>query len=508
MQHYFNTEIYTPQYEKKEIENLLVDDMTLIVGDFWGIQSFIFERLSTKNAAKVLRSKSAYVQIITEVVAHYICHTLQIEEKYILTTHAGKFEILVPHTNLEMGAVQKILDDYFIENFYGLSGIVLSTIPVTKERWHKDYRTFRDEVAKSIEEAKFHKFNLTTIEPILTYDEGITNQTLCKICNIRKREGENCKICDAFITLGKNLTKRKQQHIDSAEIGIVFEGWSQEITLNSRLKSYIPKQEKYDAPLDFETIAKQSCGGHSNVGLKALGIIKADVDNMGQFIKQSDITDSFENFDAFSKGLDAFFSLYVPQLLHNTYPHIYTVFAGGDDLFLIGAWDEVMVAAREIQKKFKQYIYHEKTKLSISFGIAIAKPSTPVSFLANHTEGLLEHSKEVEGKDALTLWHESVKWDTYLKVFHQLQETFQAYQTLETTTIYRFLHFCNMSKRVQAGDVKATMWKSKLNYLFSRNLDIQKDATLMEVLSVMIENHPSETKLFLNEFVYQRRASL
>lgn len=503
MSRYFDTGIYAPKYKPKEIDSLLEKNMTLVVGDFWGIQSFIFDRLTTKNAAKVLRSKSAFIQIFTQVLAEYICDRLKIDKRYILTINAGKFEILAPLENVDLSDIQKKVDKYFIKNFYGLSGAVVCSVDVSKDQWQNDYKNFRDRVANAVEMAKFQKFDLTHINPVLDYDNGISNQTLCKICNIRKIEEENCHICNIFVNLGKKLTQKEATEVGSDELGIVFDDFVTNIKIDSRIKSFIPKKEDGE-PLTFKDIAKNSCP-KSDTGIDALGIIKADVDNMGNYIKNSDITKNFTNFDEFSKGLDSFFSIYVPKLLQEKYRNIYTVFAGGDDLFLIGAWDEVMVFAREIRDKFKAYVKDDS--LSISFGISIAKPATPISYLANYTEELLEDSKEVDGKDALSIWGETVKWDDYLQVFSTLGKVFENYGQLETSTIYKFLQFCDMSKRAKAGNVQDTIWKSKLNYLFSRNLDIKKDAKLMEVLGKEIEEHPSQTKLFLSEFVYKRRAS-
>ena len=500
MKDYFDTNIHNPKLESVKIDNLIKDDMTLIVGDFWGIQSFIFDGLTTKYAAKVLRSKSAFIQLFTEVLAKYICDRLGIDKKYILTINAGKFEILAPFKDVNLTYIQKEIDKYFIENFYGLSGAIVCDISVSKKEWQDNYKDFREKVAKEIEIAKFKKFDLVSQNPVLEYDEGVDNQTLCKICNIRKIDKENCKICNIFVDLGKQLTKQEQITISSNELGIVFDDFNAKIKIDKKIKSYIPKKE-YGEPLTFEDIANSSCK-ELETGIKALGIIKADVDGMGDFIKNSDVTKNFSNFDEFSQGLDSFFSLYVPQLLREKYRDIYTVFAGGDDLFLMGAWDEVMEFARKIRKDFRKYV---KNELSISFGIAIAKPTTPVSFLANHTEELLETSKEVDGKDALTIWNESVKWDIYLDVFNELNEVFKNYKDLETTTLYRFVEFCNMSKRVKKSDIKATIWKSKLNYLFSRNLDVDKDKDLMEALDKMIDEQPEATKIFLYEFIYKRR---
>jgi len=503
MSRYFNTKVYNLDYQKIDIDNLLADKMTLIVGDFWGIQSFIFDGLSTKNAAKVLRSKSAFIQIFTEVVAKYICYRFNIDEKYIISSNAGKFEILAPMVSLDLKDIQGKIDNYFIDNFYALSGLVLSKIEITKIHWQNNYKEVRESIAKNVEKNKFNKFNLANISSVLEYDTSINNQTLCKICNVRKIENENCHQCNIFVNLGKMLTQKEIQEIGSDELGIIFDDFITTIKLDKRIKSYIPKQE-YGQPLTFENIAQNSCK-ESDTGIKALAILKADVDSMGNFIKNSDITNSFKNFDEFSKGLDGFFSIYVPQLLREKYRDIYTVFAGGDDLFLIGAWDEIMKFARDIQEQFKKYINHQKTKLSISFGISIAKPSTPLSYLANHTEELLETSKEIDDeKDALTIWSESVKWNSYMKVFSELEEVFNGYLKLETTTIYRLLEFCQMSKNINK-DIKNSMWKSKLNYLFSRNMDINKDKELMEILDKTISNFPSETKIFLSEFIYKRR---
>jgi len=505
MQNHFNNKIYNFQYKEKDIDSTLQDSNYLIVGDFWGIQSFIFDGLSTKNAAKVLRAKSAYVQILMEVVAKYICDQAGVRYEHILTTNAGKFEVLLPK-EFDVESLQKKLDSYFLKNFYGLSGIGLVGLEVSKNEWQKSYKVFREKVAKAVEAKKFQKFDLINTDCVLEYEQDLDNQNLCPICNIRKkRDGkEECKICKGFIDFGKRLADfTKEEFVSNIDLKIdIFEGFECDVVIDRKLVSYVPTNDK--DILTFEQIANNSC--EKEKGIKALGILKADVDGMGSFIKEkeSKVTDSFENFDEFSKGIDSFFSLHVTDMLKQKYKNIYTVFAGGDDLFLVGAWDEVMEFAREIREKFKTYI---NNKLSISFGIAIAKPSTPISYLANHTEELLEASKEVEGKDALTIWDEHVKWDSYLEVYVKLDIAFKDYKNIATTTIYRLLEFCSMSKKAKNGDIKATIWKSKLNYLFSRNMDInkEKDKKLMEILSKSIDKNPKETKLFLNEFIYKRR---
>ncbi len=501
MSRYFDKDIYNFEYQPKDINKLLCEKNYLVVGDFWGIQSFIFEGLTTKKAAKVLRAKSAYVQIIMEVVAKYICDSAKVGYKHILTTNAGKFEVLLP-TDIDIIAIQQKLDEYFIKNFYGISGIGLAKIKVNKNEWQKDYKNFREQVAKEIEKIKLKKFDLINKKPILEDKKEIDNQSLCNICNVRKKEDEKdeCKVCDSFIKLGERLANFEVSELVSIKkLSIdIFDDYDCDIVIDERLVSCVPTNDKKNI-LTFEEIAQNSCKD-SDTGIKALGILKADVDGMGNFIKASDITDNFKNFDEFSNGLDSFFSLHVTEKLRKEYKNIYTVFAGGDDLFLVGAWDEAMNFSRVIREEFKKYV---KDKLSISFGLAIAKPSTPISYLASYTEELLEKSKEIdEKKDAITIWSETVKWDRYLKIYKKLDKEFKSFE-LNTALLYRLLEFCNMSKNIHK-DIKNTMWKSKLNYLFARNIG-KEYHYMLEILDKNIEKYPKETKMFLSEFIYKRR---
>lgn len=155
--------------------------------------------------------------------------------------------------------------------------------------------------------------------------------------------------------------------------------------------------------------------------------------------------------------------------------------------------------ARVIRNDFIDF--QNKQGLTISFGIVISKPSIPIKYLAEVSEEYLEKSKEVEGKDALTMFDESVKWNSYLKIFEKLEEIFKD-REFDTVYLYRLLDICEMSKRVKFNNsIEDTMWKSKLVY-------ISKDESEKEILEDIyfyIEKYPQEVKLFLVEYIYKRR---
>ncbi len=507
--------------QPKDITPLLLDHMCLVSGDFYGIQKFIFDRLSTKNASKVIRAKSAFVQIFTEFLAKYICSEFKIDSKYILTKNAGKFEILVPVEKIDIAPIQKRLDNYFLNNFYGLSGVMLSSVSCTKDDFKtKDrYKAFRKKIIDSVEDKKFQKFNLINAINTLKYDTQINNQLLCRICNIRKVDkDESCNICNNFIKLGKRLAYDKDELVEAIDLGIEFDGFNPQLKLTNKIKSYVLYQEY--SPADFETLAKNSCID-SEDGVEALAILKADVDNMGKFLEKSDVTNSFENFDKFSKTIDNFFSIYIPQLMKKEFKNTYTVFAGGDDLFLVGAWDEILKLSRKIRQEFKEFVNDDT--LSISFGISLAKPSTPISYLAEHTERLLEDSKGIDKekevqnpKDAISLFDETVKWEEYLYVFDKLYKQLEDFKIdLNTAFLYRLLELIEMSKKVKYNnDIPSTIWKSKFRYSFNRNIlekidnkNKEKAKDILKLLDNFIEQYPKATKMVVSEFIYKRRKS-
>lgn len=516
-ENYFNKDfIFLKEPNTIEIQTSLNDKMMLISGDFYGIQKFIFEGLATKNASKVLRAKSAFVQLFTITLARYICHQLSIEEKYIVSANAGKFEILSSVIDdVKIAEIQKEVDKYFITNFYGLSGMSISSMNCLKDDFSnkEKYRVLRKNIADSVEAKKFQKFDLQNQQSILSYDANIDNQSLCKICNIRKgtiaikdSDGKKCDICDMFIELGKKLVDKNAKFVSSKnDLKIIFGDFDTKIELDKKIKSYVSKNK--DDIVDFEKLSEIA------QGTNAIGILKADVDGMGNYIKNSDVTDSFENFDLFSKTLDNFFSLHIPKQMKEKYPDTYTVFAGGDDLFLVGSWDVILGLSRWIEGEFKKFVVSKE--LTISFGVAIAKPSTPISYLAEHTEHLLEEAKAyieknekeeiVHQKDAISLFGETVKWNSYNEVFEKLQTEFKNIkeEELNTAFLYRLLEFCDMSKKAK-DDPLNTMWKSKLRYSFSRN-NTKLGETFFGILDNTIDNNPSETKMFLSEFIYKRR---
>ncbi|WP_104713531.1 type III-A CRISPR-associated protein Cas10/Csm1 [Helicobacter cetorum] len=539
---YFNFDVLEykiDKYVSQDIDTFLNnnEELMLICGDFYGIQKFIFDNLTTEYAAKVLRAKSAFIQIFTDYLVEFICYRYGRDKTYKLSSKAGKIEIL--SKNLDESIIkdiQKTMDNYFMKHFFGLSGVKLFCCLCNKDSFERNkYTKLRDKIKEKEEQAKFNKFDLlhkTEKEITFSYDKDLNHQTLCPMCNMRriKIDDESCEICNSFVQLGKMLTSCNQGKLDNEKVLNLYvfiklkeclkDNFRPQLILDEKIISYVHsdddeennKNNKNKQPTDFKTLANYSCNPES--GIKALGVLKADVDNLGEFIRG---LKTFKEFDTFSNNLNNFFSLYAPKLMEKEFKHTYMVFAGGDDLFLVGAWNEVLNLARQIRKDFKNFVNNNE-KLSISFGICISKPNTPISYLAQASEELLKNAKDIDDKkDAINLFDENTKWHIYNEVYDKLCEVVgfdrqkkEFNHKLNTKFYYEILEFCKMSQNLnKAGrsfNPKDALWKSKLKYSFGKyNTENKLEENKLKVLMDCIKGCPKAVKMVFSEFIYLRR---
>ena len=213
----------------------------------------------------------------------------------------------------------------------------------------------------------------------------------------------------------------------------------------------------------FEELAKESNG------IKRLAVMRADVDNLGQAfvsgfeaqskenkkikqkpvltnkqrkknkkkkqsnnkvessnIKESEVESIKDKYvtlsrtATFSRKLSMFFKLHINEILENGEftmskdkkagkRNALIVYSGGDDLFIIGSWDDIIEFSIDLTRKFKEF--SQKT-LTVSAGIDLYPEKYPISVMANKTGELEDISKGVDEKNAVTIAGEEnlYKW--------------------------------------------------------------------------------------------------
>jgi len=184
-----------------------------------------------------------------------------------------------------------------------------------------------------------------------------------------------------------------------------------EISSITGVNNQIPRDDNR-RPYTFEEIAGFSAGD------KKLAALKLDVDNLGELFKGK----TREQYKKLSDSLKEFFDSGLLKLIRENgmQNHIYTVFAGGDDCFLIGSWDKILKLAIKMRVRFNEFLKSERAenpdfpeKITFSAGIVIVPQAYPVVRLAEEAEEALARSKNIPGKNSVTCFGKTVSWDEY-----------------------------------------------------------------------------------------------
>ena len=227
----------------------------------------------------------------------------------------------------------------------------------------------------------------------------------------------------------------------------------------SYLGNTVPRYSN-NTPLYFEHLAQISKGSNK------LGILKMDVDNLGlifstgfNHLKKNDGGMSISRVSTLSSQLDYFFSGLVNKIaskfkvykkvpnLEDKFdsieltlqdeeeskfivykkkysveltedeekslekyeiPTIHINYSGGDDLLVLGPYDDVIFFAQELRNRFKEWTANNNS-INLSAGISIVSPKFPIGKAVDMAEEFLEASKSC-GKDKITVFGEVVDW--------------------------------------------------------------------------------------------------
>ena len=152
--------------------------------------------------------------------------------------------------------------------------------------------------------------------------------------------------------------------------------------------------DKFGDPWDFENYAENA------EGIKRMGILRMDVDNLGMvFIKGlyfperqgkgqekgwGNITGkpkpmaSISRMVTLSRQLNLFFSGYLPRILdEKEFDKTQIIYAGGDDLFIIGSWHQLPDLAAKIRAEFREFCCLNPV-FSISGGMTLQGGKYPI----------------------------------------------------------------------------------------------------------------------------------
>ena len=158
--------------------------------------------------------------------------------------------------------------------------------------------------------------------------------------------------------------------------------------------------------------------------MKWLGVLRMDVDSLGDVFKEGlGKYATISRMSTLSESLRLFFEGWVPHLCrqYNRFEQgdkdrLYLIYAGGDDLFVVGAWSVLPQLAEQIRDDFRRFVGGDH--VTLSGGIAIEHQKFPLYQLANDAKHALDdQAKEFtrpsggRSKDALCFLQTAMGWE-------------------------------------------------------------------------------------------------
>ncbi len=532
------------------------EHFSLVQGDFTSIQNFIFSKFGESNRylAKILRAKSLFVNVATEMIALRVVKALGLTPLSIVMNAGGKFLVLSHQINEqekeELENIKKWINDEFSKINFLQTKFVIKSIDFKQDSFHLGKFS---EVYKKMALA-FEAEKLRFIPPNDVFDgyiEKIAHYGKCEICGIVP-EAPICSYCKKFKEIGEALPKAKFINFNLDDLmSITLDSKSDKefsFGLSShhplkRIANVVPKFAENDKKNEKYALIKEKfeedelrpntiksfyhiavdglkVEGDKIKGKPYLAILKADIDNLGKiFICGFDRSQeggknesTFSRILYLSRMIDYFFTTILMDFIEKK--NIYTVFAGGDDLFLIGHYADIVETYQWLVKNFKEYV--KNNDFHLSSAIRLTRANVPLNLMSEFAEEDLEEAKCLDGKDGVTIFDIAMKNSEFLVMlelvpfFAELHTKLQAAGS-GSSMMYKLYTFIEMEHSLKnGGNPLQNSWRHKLRYLIEKNFDKQTQEhieirkKLYEVVD-MIENYDYKLIVPLNLFLYSIR---
>lgn len=423
----------------------------LYSADFSGIQKFIFT-VASKGALPSLRSRSFFLELLME---HYIDELLDacgMSRMNLLYSGGGHCYLLLPNTP----AVEEALscwntrfNDWLLEEFGSQLFIAhgwtkcccndLANTPAAQAPYTAMFRR----VSGAIAAHKLHRYSADQLRQINAAAADPEGRE-CLVCGRSDKLGEDgrCTWCNLFVVMSRKVLDCPvylvSQYREDADF--VLPGWegnmyislTNEKTACARLKNSETIKRIYTKNCAFMELPNavrlyvgdyaasrelQALAANAR-GITRLAVCRMDVDNLGHaFVagyripgeSDPEKRDRYLNISrtsAFSRQMSLFFKCYINTILEapevdGRKLSVAIVYSGGDDVFLVGAWNDVITAVQRIQASFNRFC---GGSLTISAGISIHDDHFPIRQAAAHSADLEDHAKQRPGKNALALF--------------------------------------------------------------------------------------------------------
>ncbi len=367
--------------------------LLLLGGDISGVQDFIY-RLTSSKAAKGLKGRSAYLELLTDVLLRYIRDKLNLPRANILFSGGGNFYTLLPSSQEEeLLEIKEEINRNLLKAHDGELAVVMGyrklKLPaLLKENFGDEWEKLHEKIAIS-KQQKFSSLLENNFDNIFYPEAEGGRKETCDVCGRESEEfvdtfegAENkCSWCASFEELGKvmrNSFKYTVKEKESCDRDLI-KNWQDVFALFGYEYSFSEEDAgrtyAFNKP-DFEvekesgftflatSMAREKKGiltfaelSERAAGIDRWGVLRADVDSLGSVFKDGlGDNKSVSRYATLSRLTSYFFSGWVNRLAEKEFPKdIHVIYSGGDDLFIVGSWSKLPEYYTKLQQDFKEF---------------------------------------------------------------------------------------------------------------------------------------------------------
>lgn len=386
-----------------------------IKGDVSGIQDFIFS-VRSEGASKSLKSRSHFVGVLTDICVAMIEQNLGKANFELVYNGGGNFYGFIKgyKPDWEKWIQQKIDAALVHESIY----ISLTAIPIPKNT--SDFGAIWQQAEAKSGQTKQAKLKTLSFERVFNPFEKTP------LFNSKHWSDFTQRLTHSNSFVINPLSTEQSTKIESSYFHILGYEYRLDVPSNNTFTGQITNKLPLMGRKEVKTFEELADEAHTRTGSKKLAVLKVDVDDLGKTFQG---IQDVNRGKAVSESLSQFFNQHFYELWskhhfsdglggkHFFSDNIYPVFAGGDDCFLIGAWDSVFEFAHLLQQQFKSFT---NGKITLSGGLLVIDPHFPVVRFAEMAESALKNAKSNERntkgdyvKSKISVFGEVLTWEEY-----------------------------------------------------------------------------------------------
>lgn len=411
--------------------------------DLSGIQDFIYN-IATSGAAKQLKARSLYLDFMSEYIADSLLDKLGLNRANLLYVGGGHAYFVLANTEKTVETLvqfEKDFNQFLLANFqtrlyvaFGWGSFAAKDI-MSELNSPESYRQVYQKASRMISEKKISRYDYQTL--MLLNRGGKSSERECEICHsvenlVSYHDQKVCNICRGLYQFSKEITHDHFIITENEGLpigpnaclkGLAFEELSHQdfsrVYVKNDYKAGTVKAThvfvgdyQCDEIYNYAALSKNENG----LGIKRLAVVRLDVDDLGAafmagFSQQGNGQYSTLSRSAtFSRSMSLFFKVYINQFASDK--KLTIIYAGGDDVFAIGSWQDIIAFTVELRQNFIKWT---NGKLTLSAGIGLFADKTPISLMAHQT-GELEEAAKGNEKDSISLFSSdyTFKFDQFI----------------------------------------------------------------------------------------------